>query len=115
MKKNQNGDASNGKVEDEKENELNKKRTLLKNTKIEFNHYYPKSLINKVMMNQFDNCACFYMNPDKPDFGAQQVEQRQKELVWITFKKELQANDLSAETISHMFASIGDYQIYKDT
>lgn len=38
------------------------------------------------MLNQFDNCACFHMNPEKVDFSAKQIESKQEEIIWIKFE-----------------------------
>jgi len=87
----------------------------LRNTEINLDHRFAKTYINKVMMNQFDNCACFHMDPAKPDAGAKLAAEREKDIVWIRFKDEMEAEDLSADAIAQMFADIGDYQVYKDT
>jgi hypothetical protein len=52
-----------GNKKDEKQSDP----SLLKDTSLDLSHYFPKSHINKVMMNQFDNCCCFGLDPAKPD------------------------------------------------
>lgn len=87
----------------------------LKNTQVIYDHHFPKCLTNKVMMNQFDNCSCFHLNPDKPCVFAALTKEKQKDLIWIKFKETFNVDDLSAETIAQMFSNFGDYQVYKDT
>jgi len=71
--------------------------------------------LNRVMMNQFDNCACFHMNPEKPDKGALTIETKQKEVVWLKFEDSYDVSSLSAETIASMFSEFGDFHVFKDT
>jgi hypothetical protein len=88
---------------------------LLRDTQLDISHHFFKSNINKVMMNQFDNCCCFGLDPAKPDKASAQSAEKHPEIIWMEFKEELEADDLSAETISHMFSNFGDFHVFKDT
>ena len=66
------------------------------------------------MLNQFANCACFHMDPLKPDKAALEIEEKNKEIIHIIFEDGF-AEDLSAENIAHFFGEFGDFQVYKDT
>ena len=61
------------------------------------------------MMNQFDNCSCFSLNPDKPDKAALESESKHCDVVWIKFKDEFDCGEISAETLAVMFSSFGDF------
>lgn len=67
------------------------------------------------MLNQYDNCACFHMNPNKTDFAATSIAQKQDEVVWILFNSDFNVGEVSAETIASMFSQFGDFYIFKDT
>ena len=86
----------------------------LHHTAINFDDIFCKSYLNKVMMNQFDNCACFGLNPDHPDRGAMSIEERQKEVVWIRFQDCYNVSEMSAETIASIFSDFGDFYVFKD-
>ena len=85
-----------------------------KNTEINVDHHFYKTWKNKVMLNQFINCACFHMDPEKQDQSAIEIEERNKEIIHIVFEDGY-AEELSAENIAHFFGEFGDFQIYKDT
>lgn len=59
----------------EEENKLPDPKDL-KDTPVNFNYYFTQKTHNKVMMNQFDNCACFHMNPEQPDKGALTLQEK---------------------------------------
>lgn len=106
----------NGKNDQEEEkNEKLPDPKHVENTAVNFGHKFAQQCLNKVMLNQFDNCACFHMNPEKTDFSATQIEQKQEDVIWIRFEDEYQVDDLSAETISSMFSEFGDFYIFKNT
>ena len=86
-----------------------------KDKEIDLKLQFASMLKNKVMLNQFENCACFHMNPDKPDQAALQIEEKNKQAVWIQFHESLEAESRSAEKLSEMFQPLGDFQLYKDT
>ena len=67
------------------------------------------------MMNQFDNCSCFGLDPEKPDKAALESESKHQDIIWIKFNDEFDCDDLSAETLSTMFSSFGDFHLFKDT
>lgn len=67
------------------------------------------------MMNQFDNCSCFGLDPEKPDKASIQAAEKHSDIVWLKFRDDFDADDLSAETISHMFSQFGDFHVVKDT
>lgn len=46
---------------------------------------------------------------------AQQCEEEHVKVVWIKFKDEFECDDLSAELLSAMFSSFGDFHLHKDT
>jgi hypothetical protein len=89
--------------------------SLLKDTQIDLSHQFPKSYVNKVMMNQFDNCCCFGLDPKKPDKASIQALEKHTEIVWVLFRDDFEVADLSAETMAHMFSNFGDFHAYKDT
>jgi hypothetical protein len=66
-------------------------------------------------MNQFDNCSCFGLDPQKPDRAAQESESKHTDVVWIKFLDDFDCDDLSAETLSAMFSCFGDFHLFKDT
>ena len=100
-----------GNKKDEKQSDP----SLLKDTSLDMSHYFPKSHMNKVMMNQFDNCCCFGLDPAKPDKASIQAQERHKDVVWILFRDDYEVDDLAAETISDIFSKFGDFHVYKDT
>lgn len=62
------------------------------------------------MMNPYENCASFHLDPEKVrDRAAFEVQERNKNVVSITFKKELGAEDMSAMALSQLFSSYGDF------
>jgi len=86
-----------------------------KNQPLDFTAPFAAAALNRVMMNQFDNCACFHMNPAKPDKGAQSIADRQKDVVWIKFTPEAGVAEASAETIASLFSAYGDFYVFKDS
>lgn len=52
------------------------------------------------MLNQFDQCACFHMDPERPDRSQIESEEKHKSLVWIKFADDFDASDVSADTIA---------------
>lgn len=62
-----------------------------------------------VMLNQYENGACFHLDPDRPDHNMMAAEKRLSRLVWIKFKKTFDTSDVSAETIAQLFADFGDF------
>lgn len=109
--KNQNNEQQ---PEEEKTEKLPDPKDI-EHTPVNFGHKFTMSCLNKVMLNQYDNCACFHMNPDKTDFAATQIEQKQEDVVWIRFQDDYEVDDLSAETIASMFSEFGDFYIVKNT
>ena len=59
-----------------------------------------KPFLNMVMLNQFDQCACFHMDPERPDRSQIESEEKHKSLVWIKFSDDFDASDVSADTIA---------------
>lgn len=55
------------------------------------------------------------MNPNKTDFAARSITQKQDEVVWLLFQEEFNVREVSAETIASMFSEFGDFYIFKDT
>mmetsp|Transcript_9009 Transcript_9009/g.15245 ORF Transcript_9009/g.15245 Transcript_9009/m.15245 type:complete len:123 (-) Transcript_9009:140-508(-) len=67
------------------------------------------------MLNPYENCACFSLDPTKQDKAALDIEERNKDVVWIQFRDDFFTDDLSAMTLSHMFSKFGDFQLFKDS
>ena len=117
MEKNKKGGGRKGgkKSEENKEEANSVDPKDVKDTPVNFNFQFSQANLNKVMMNQFDNCACFHMNPDKKDAGATDLDLRQEEVIWMKFKDEYQVAELSAETIASIFSAFGDFYVFKDS
>ena len=41
----------------------------IKDTPIDMFIGFPKPLHNFTMLNQYDNCSCYHLDPDRPDKG----------------------------------------------
>lgn len=82
---------------------------------IDFNFQFAQMTLNKVMLNQFDNCACFHLDPERPDQAALKLSEKQSEIIWLKFGDHYNVKDLSAETIASMFSNFGDFHVFKDT
>jgi len=79
----------------------------IKNTKIDFEHGFSKMVLNKVMLNQFDNCACFSMTPGKPDQAGDAIEKRNENVIWVKFDPAFR--ETTADTLGQMFSDFGDF------
>lgn len=88
---------------------------LLHNTPVQAYQGFGKPLANLVMLNQFENCACYPMNPAIAEPGCKLLEEKQKQVVKITFKESFNTEEESAEAIANLFSQFGDFHVYKDT
>ena len=87
----------------------------LKDTEINFEHHFYQCFKNQVMMNQFDDCACYNMNPEKGKSVYQKLEDKQKEVIWLKFREDYPTAEMSAETLSTFFSKFGDFNVFKDS
>lgn len=59
-------------------------------------------------MNQFAGCACYHMDPTKPDRASLDIAEKNKDVIHLIFEEGF-AEDLSAENIAHFFGDFGDF------
>ena len=76
---------------------------LIKDTPVDFFVGFPKPLHNFTMLNQYDNCSCYHLDPERPDKGIQIAEARHDKILWVKFAEDFDCGDLSAETMAQMF------------
>lgn len=86
----------------------------LKDTPVDFEHKFGASLLNKTMLNQYENGACFHLDPAKSCQAQAASEAKHVSLVWIRFIDSFDISELSASTLAQLFADYGDFQLLKD-
>lgn len=87
----------------------------LKNRQLDLKHSFARQHLNLIMFNQFDRCACFQLDPNRKDQSQIQSEAQHANYIWIKFQEDFDAKELSASTISELFAKFGDFHVLKDT
>ena len=88
----------------------------LHGTPLNLEHRFFRENKNKVMMFQYavSGPACYHMDPEKPDRGALDLEEQNKDVLHVQFQ-EGKCSDLTAQNIAYMFSDFGDFHVVKDT
>jgi hypothetical protein len=40
------------------------------------------------MLNPYENCACFHLDPEKQDEAALAIEKRNEKVIWVKFQPD---------------------------
>merc|ERR1712166_776828 len=83
-------------------------------TPVNLEHQFFRTNRNKVMMNQYNGCACYHMDPEKPDRAALDLEERNQDILHLQFQ-EGKCSNLTAQNLAYVFSDFGDFHVFKDT